>query len=159
MDLDQICFIWWSIQSCTLATKQWQHLSNELATRPLRCDKHLYLVCTYITFVSALKLWHPWVQGPAGSPKRWKYCSYFYLAAPMTGDIETPHMSVCLSHVSFSHYYSKTHCCISSKPSWYVHVIGVCCIVFDIDGMLFAFLRNFWILKWVGLAVVSPDGI
>ena len=32
----------------------------------------------------------------------------------------------------------KRHCCIFSKLCRYVHhVMGVCCIVFDIDGMLF----------------------
>ena len=42
----------------------------------------------------------------------------------------------------FSHCNSKTHCCIFSKLCRYVHqVMGVCCIVFDIDGMLFEF---FW---------------
>ena len=54
--------------------------------------------------------------------------------------------SVCLSvrHVYFSHCNSKTHCCIFSKLCRYVHqVMGVCCIVFDIDGMLFEFFMNF----------------
>ena len=39
---------------------------------------------------------------------------------------------------------SKMHCCIFSKLCRYVHqVMGVCCIVFDIDGMLFEFFMNF----------------
>ena len=34
--------------------------------------------------------------------------------------------------------------CIFSKLCRYVHqVMGVCCIVFDIDGMLFEFFMNF----------------
>ena len=40
----------------------------------------------------------------------------------------------------------KTHCCIFSKLCWYVHhVMGVCCIVFDIDGMFELFMNSFLI--------------
>ena len=39
---------------------------------------------------------------------------------------------------------SETHLCIFSKLCTYVHhVMGMCCVVFDIDGMLFEFLMNF----------------
>ena len=38
----------------------------------------------------------------------------------------------------------KTHYCIFSKLCRYVHhVMEVCCIVFDIDGMLFEFVMIF----------------
>ena len=53
-------------------------------------------------------------------------------------DIETPPVrpSVRQSHLVFA--LSKTHFCNFSKLCRYVHhVMGVCCIVFDIDGMLF----------------------
>ena len=56
----------------------------------------------------------------------------------------------------------KTHCCISSKLCMYKyvhHVMGVYCIGFDIDGMLFEIV--FEILKnalgCIPLAVVWPD--
>ena len=58
-------------------------------------------------------------------------------------------LSVCLSvrlsiTFSFSHCNSKTHLCIFSKLCRYMHhVMGVCCIVFDIAGMLFEFFMNF----------------
>ena len=70
-------------------------------------------------------------------------------AAPKARDgryCNAPRPSVCPSvrHVQFSHCNSKTHCCIFSKLCRYVHqVMGVCCIVFDIDGMLFEFFMNF----------------
>ena len=56
-------------------------------------------------------------------------------ATPKAREIlQHPRPSVC----PFSHCNSKTHCCIFSKLCRYVHhVMGVCCIVFDIDGMLF----------------------
>ena len=53
-----------------------------------------------------------------------------------------------MRHVWFSHCNSKTQCCIFSKLCRYVHhVMGVCCIVFGIDGMLLEFLWIFEILK------------
>ena len=75
----------------------------------------------------------------------------FYLPShrrPGMGDIGMPPIcpSVCLFvyHVSFLHCNSKMHCCIFSKLSRYLHqVMGVCCIVFDIDGMLFDFCYEF----------------
>ena len=46
-----------------------------------------------------------------------------------------------LTHLMFS---SCFFCMIFSKLCRYVHqVMGVCCIVFDIDGMLFEFFMNF----------------
>ena len=61
-----------------------------------------------------------------------------------------PHPSVRLSvrlsvrHVNFRTVTKKMHCCIFSKLCRYVHqVMGVCCIVFDIDGMLFEFFMIF----------------
>ena len=41
----------------------------------------------------------------------------------------------------FLHCNSKTHCCILSKLSRYVHYVkGMCCIVFDLHGILLEFL-------------------
>ena len=78
--------------------------------------------------------------------------NFYYLPQcrrPGTGDIATPPVRpsvcpVCLS-VTFSfRTNSKTHWCIFSKLCRYVHnVMGVCCIVFDIDGILFEFFMNF----------------
>ena len=77
-------------------------------------------------------------------------------AAPKARDgryCNAPRPSVCLSvclsvrlsvTFSFRTVTQKTHCCIFSKLCRYVHqVMGVCCIVFDIDGMLFEFFMNF----------------
>ena len=70
---------------------------------------------------------------------------------PGTGDIATPSVRLSVRpsvrpSVTFSfRTNSKTHCCIFSKLCRYVHqVMGVCYIVFDIDGMLFEFFMNFF---------------
>ena len=57
----------------------------------------------------------------------------FISRMPRAGDIETPPS---IRNVSFSHCNSKTHWCVH-------HVMGMCCIVFDIDRMLFEFVMNF----------------
>ena len=55
------------------------------------------------------------------------------------------HLSVCpSSHFDFTWLPKKMHCCIFSKLCRYMyHVIGVCWIDFDIDGMLFEFFMKF----------------
>ena len=68
---------------------------------------------------------------------------------PGTGDIATPPVRLSVRpsvrHVQFSHCNSKTPCCNFSKLCWYVHqldqVMSVCCIVFDIDGIFYDFLK------------------
>ena len=69
-------------------------------------------------------------------------------AAPKARDgryCNAPRLSVRLSVMfSFRTVTQKTHRCIFSKLCRYVHhVMEVCCIVFDIDGMLFEFFMNF----------------
>ena len=66
---------------------------------------------------------------------------------PVTGYIAMP--PVCPSVMfSFHSVTQKTHCCIFSKLCRYVHqVVGVCCIVFDIDGMLFEFCMIFFYIS------------
>ena len=83
-----------------------------------------------------------------------KMCSLHVIlspAAPKARDVRycnallSVRPSVCPSHLVFA---LKTHCCIFSKLCWYVHhVMGVCCIVFDIDGMLFEFCMIFFLSK------------
>ena len=50
-------------------------------------------------------------------------------------------------------YDLPLHCCIFSKLCRYAHhIMGVCCVVFDIDGMLFNFfiwLNGRWFLQIV----------
>ena len=71
----------------------------------------------------------------------------------------TPHLSIC-PPITFSN--SKMHRNNYSKLCRYVHqVMGVCCIVFDINWMLFLnFFRNFWKmhlhLLYVPLSSISP---
>ena len=87
------------------------------------------------------------------------FCIVYYLPRrrrPGTRDIATPPVrpsvclsvrpSVCLSVTfSFRTVTQKTHWCIFSKLCRYVHhVMGVCCIVFDIDGMLFEFFFQYF---------------
>ena len=63
---------------------------------------------------------------------------------PGTGDIAAPPVRPSVTF-SFRTVTQKTHCCIFSKLCRYVHqVMGVCCIVFDIDGMLFEFFYEFF---------------
>ena len=78
------------------------------------------------------------IQGP---PNDQKFTFLSYAVGPGTGDIATP--PVRPSHLVL-HCNSKTHWCIFSKLCRYVHhVMGVCCILFDIDGMLFQLFLNF----------------
>ena len=61
-----------------------------------------------------------------------------------TGDIATPPIRSSVRHVTFSFrtVTRRKHIDVFSRR--YVHhVMGVCCIVFDIDGMLFEFVMNF----------------
>ena len=70
-----------------------------------------------------------------------------HAVGPGTGDIAMPpiRLSICLS-VTFSFCtVTRKHIDVfSGKLCMYVyHAMGVCCIVFDIDGMLFEFVMNF----------------
>ena len=54
--------------------------------------------------------------------------------------------SVCPSVMFFVCFRAnfKIHCCIFSKLYGYMqHVMAVCCIVFDIDGILFEFFLKY----------------
>ena len=58
------------------------------------------------------------------------------------GDIETPPLclSVCPSHFVFALYLEDVLMYFLKLCRYVHHDMGVCCIVFDIDGMLFEFL-------------------
>ena len=100
-----------------------------------------------------------WLEGGGG------FLSPAGAVGPGSGDIATPprpsvRPSVCLSvrHVCFSHCNSKTHYCIFSKLCRYVHqVMGVCSIVFYIDGMLFEFFK-YWKKKVVKKTISGGGG-
>ena len=70
---------------------------------------------------------------------------FFYLPRrrrPGTGDIATPPsvcLSICLSVMFSFRTVTQKRIDVFSRN----HVMGVCYIVFDIDGMLFEFFMNF----------------
>ena len=80
-----------------------------------------------------------------GPPDPRKRCSKFLSpAAPKVRDRRYCNAPICLSVTfSFRTVTRKLIDVIFSKLCKYVHqVMGVCCIVFDIDGMLFEFFMN-----------------
>ena len=113
----------------------------------MKSKKKLLFLQTFPVFLwyfPIMNLWKLLVNFPDQMP------CFLSPAAPKARDgryCNAPRPSVCLSvclSVTFSHCNSKTQWCIFSKLCRYVHqVMGVCCIVFDIDGMLFEFFMNF----------------
>ena len=77
-----------------------------------------------------------------------KNFAYFFNCLKCAGevDLNIPDNPVSLSvrHISFSHFNSKTHRCISSKLCRYVHhVMGVCCIILILLGRCLIFFYEF----------------
>ena len=82
----------------------------------------------------------------------WKVTSNLYPLCSMDARLNAGGFDSIRVTMSFLNCYSKTNCCISSN------VMGVCCIVFDIDGMFELFMNFGNIEKCLFIYyVVSPD--
>ena len=89
-----------------------------------------------------------WAQSVCEDPHNDKTCIFLSPAAPEWEVLKPPPPVCPYVHLSFSHSNSKMHWCISLKLCRYIlyvhHLMVVCCVDFDIHGMLFEFV---WILN------------